>query len=57
LDLNLTAGRYASRQANWLALAKTLRPKPEAIQLRVIVQDRLTGALGSVHIPLSKLKK
>jgi VWFA-related protein len=57
LDLNLTAGRYASRQANWLALAKTLRPKPEAVQLRVIVQDRLTGALGSVHVPLSRLKK
>jgi VWFA-related protein len=56
LDLNLTAGRYATRQANWLALTKVLRPKPEAIQLRVIVQDKLTGALGSVHIPLSKLK-
>jgi hypothetical protein len=36
---------------------KTLRPKAEAVQLRVIVQDRLTGALGSVHVPLSKLKK
>lgn len=57
LDLNLSAGRYATRQENWLALTKNVRPKPEAIQLKVIVQDRLTGALGSVHIPLSKFKK
>jgi VWFA-related protein len=57
IDLNLTAGRYATRQENWLALSKTLRPKPEAIQLRVIVQDKLTGSLGSVHIPLSRFRK
>jgi hypothetical protein len=36
---------------------KTLRPKPEAVQLRVVVQDTRTGALGSVHIPLSRLRK
>ncbi len=57
IDLNLTAGRYATRQENWLAMAKTVRPKPEAIELRVIVQDRPTGVLGSVRIPLSRLKK
>jgi VWFA-related protein len=57
IDLNLTTGRYASRRENWLALAKALHPRPEAVQLRIIVQDKLTGALGSVHIPLSKLKK
>ncbi|MEN6334760.1 MAG: hypothetical protein ABFE01_10900, partial [Phycisphaerales bacterium] len=57
VDLNLTAGLYATRQSNWLALAKTVRPKPEAIELRVIVQDRPTGVLGSVRIPLSRLKK
>ncbi|MEN6605502.1 MAG: VWA domain-containing protein [Bryobacteraceae bacterium] len=57
VDLNLTAGRYAARQSNWLAMAKTVRPKPEAIELRVIVQDRPTGVLGSVRIPLSRLKK
>jgi len=57
IDLKLTAGHYAKRQENWLALTKSVRPKPEAIQLKVIVQDRLTGALGSVHIPLSKFKK
>jgi len=57
IDLKLTAGHYAKRQENWLALTKNVRPKPEAIQLKVIVQDRLTGALGSVHIPLSKFKK
>ena len=36
---------------------KTPRPKPEVVQVRVIVDDTLTGALGSAHVPLGGLKK
>jgi len=54
IDLNLTADRYAARLENWLVMTRSVRPKPETILLKVIVQDRLTGALGSVHIPLSR---
>lgn len=57
LELDLTSARYAVRREKWLAYTKTVQLKPEAIRLKVIVQDKLTGALGSVHIPLGRFKE
>jgi VWFA-related protein len=55
LEVNLTRERYAARKDEWLTLHRTMDTAPGAALLRIIVQDISTGALGSVHLQLSKL--
>jgi VWFA-related protein len=54
-DLNLSAERYAMRKEKWLALKTAATAKPDAVLLRIIVQDRFSGSLGSVLIPITRL--
>lgn len=44
-------------QAKGLVLAEHLTPAPEAVLVRILVRDVSSGALGSLTIPMSRLRK
>lgn len=54
LDLNLENERYEEIQKRGLILDQRVRIVPGAHELRVVVRDRTSGAVGSVNLPLSQ---
>jgi hypothetical protein len=55
VDIDLTRERFEGLRDDWLTLRKTVKIAPQCAAIRVVVQDRATGNLGSVHVPLRKL--
>jgi hypothetical protein len=53
LELSLKQESYREIQRQGLTLSKRVKLEPDAHQLRVVLRDRTSGALGSVVIPLS----
>lgn len=45
---------YQEIQRQGLTLSQRVKLEPDAHQLRVVVRDRTSAALGSVVIPLSR---
>jgi hypothetical protein len=56
VNLNLDPATYAEIMKSGLLLARALKPAATATQIRVVVYDHLTGALGSLIIPLSSVQ-
>jgi VWFA-related protein len=56
-DLQLKRETYEQVVKNGMKLTRHLELKPNAYQLRIVVRDQSTGALGSVNIPLSQFLK
>lgn len=54
LELSLKQESYQEIQRQGLTLSQRVKLEPDAHQLRVVVRDRTSGALGSVVIPLSQ---
>ena len=54
LELSLKQESYQEIQRQGLTLSKRVKLEPDAHQLRVVVRDCTSGAIGSVVIPLSQ---
>jgi VWFA-related protein len=54
LDLNLTPESYRRMREGGLTVNQRVRVESGAHELRVVFRDRTSGAVGSVHIPLSR---
>ena len=54
LDMNVTQARYEDIQKRGLLLRKAIQPMEGAAQLRIVVLDRPTVKLGSLHIPIKR---
>jgi VWFA-related protein len=55
LDLNFTQSSYERIQREGLTLPRSFRIAPGAVELRMVARDSISGATGSVTIPLLKL--
>jgi VWFA-related protein len=56
VNLNLDAPTHEEIMKSGILLARALKPVEGGTQIRVIVYDHLTGALGSLIIPMSGIK-
>jgi VWFA-related protein len=56
LNLRFTEEKYAAVLKAGINFRKSLQPQAAATTLRVLVQDPITAAIGSVIIPLSQVK-
>jgi hypothetical protein len=56
LNLRFTEEKYAAVLKSGINFRKSLQPQAAATTLRVLVQDPITAAIGSVIIPLSRVK-
>jgi len=54
LDMHLRSETYQHIQRNGVSLTQQVKIQPNAHQLRVVIRDRVSGALGSVIVPLSQ---
>jgi VWFA-related protein len=54
LEMNLTQARYEDVQKRGLLLRKPIQPVDTADQLRIVVLDRPTTNVGSLHIPIKR---
>jgi hypothetical protein len=54
LELSLKQESYQEIQRQGLTLSQRVKLEPEAHQLRVVVRDPTSGAIGSIVIPLSQ---
>ena len=54
LELSLKQESYQEIQRQGLTLSQRVKLEPDAHQLRVVVRDRTSGAIGAVVIPLSQ---
>lgn len=55
LNLNLDADAFKETMAEGIKARKHLGVAPRATELRIVVRDTATGALGSVSIPVQKV--
>ncbi len=57
-DLSLTpADHQRIMRANEIVLMERVKPKEGAVLLRILVRDLVSGALGSVSIPLDRIER
>ena len=54
LELSLKQESYQEIQRQGLTLSQRVKLEPDAHQLRVVVRDPTSGAIGSIVIPLSQ---
>jgi VWFA-related protein len=55
VELNLPDGAYTKMKAQGLQLLFPFSPDPLAVEVRVVVRDDTSGALGTVTIPFDKM--
>jgi hypothetical protein len=56
INLRFTEKQYPAILKSGITFRKSVQPQSGATTLRVLVQDPSTAAVGSLIIPLSKLK-
>src|SRR6185295_14844625 len=56
VELNLTEDTHQKLIANDLAYHRVLERAPAAKILRIVVRDAASGAMGSVTVPLNKVR-
>ena len=56
VDLNLTEDTYKKLLVNDLAYHRVVARAPAAKILRIVVRDASSGAMGSVTVPLNKVR-
>jgi hypothetical protein len=55
VNLNLKEDYYIQLKTEGLELSFPVTPGPQAVELRVVVRDSNSGAMGTVSIPLDKI--
>jgi hypothetical protein len=57
IKIDFSQEEYAKALDEGLILRKTIQLKEKAATVRIVVQDRMSGALGSLVVPASRLKQ
>jgi hypothetical protein len=52
--VKISPQRHASAQQEGLSYTRRLKPAPDAVSLRIIVRDMMTGQYGTLDVPLQK---
>jgi hypothetical protein len=55
VKLNLKEDYYTQLQEQGLSLSFPIARDPHAVQLKVVVRDANSGAMGSASVPLGKM--
>jgi VWFA-related protein len=53
--VKIAAARWEAAQREGLRYARRWKPAPDAVSLRVVVRDTITGQYGTLDVPLKKL--
>jgi VWFA-related protein len=53
--VKITTDRWEAAQRDGLRYARRWKPAPDAVSLRVVVRDTITGQYGTLDVPLKKL--
>ena len=53
--MKIAAERWETAQREGLRYARRWKPAPDAVSLRVVVRDMITGQYGTLDVPLKKL--
>lgn len=55
--VKIATGDWAAAQREGLGYARRFKPAPDAVSLRVVVRDMITGQYGTLDVPLKKLPR